>query len=94
MDMQTTVYAVVPHPDMAGLKKAVEDMVRRIQYYVPGYQLIVPPVIENGRIAMMVRVQGLGDFLPTYAGNLDIINCAALAMAEEYAKRLLQVKGD
>lgn len=94
MDMQTTVFALVPHPDMRRLNKAVEDMVRQIQYYVPGYQLIVPPVIENGRIAMMVRVRGLGDFLPTYAENLDIINCAALAMAEEYAKRLFENKGD
>lgn len=94
MDMQTTIFAVVPNPDMARLHRAVDYMVRKIQGYVPGYQLIVPPVIENGRIAMMVRVRGLGDFLPTYAGNLDIINCAALAMAEQYAKRLLKDKGD
>jgi acetaldehyde dehydrogenase (acetylating) len=33
-----------------------------------------------------VRVQGLGDYLPTFAGNLDIINCAAIAAAEEFAK--------
>ncbi|WP_405115515.1 acetaldehyde dehydrogenase (acetylating) [Paenibacillus sp. FSL K6-1217] len=95
IDMQTTLFAVVPEPDMMSLTRAVEDMVTRIQHYVPGYQLLVPPVIENGRIAMMVKVQGLGDFLPTYAGNLDIINCAAIAMAEEYAKRSLIVsKGE
>lgn len=94
MDMQTTILAVVPQPNMEKLQKTVADMVRRIQYYVPGYQLIVPPVIEDGRIAMMVRVRGLGDFLPTYAGNLDIINCAALAMAEEYAKHIFEQKGD
>lgn len=34
----------------------------------------------------MIRVRGLGDYLPAYAGNLDIINCAAIAMAEEYAR--------
>ena len=95
IDMQTTLFAVVPDPNMKSLTKAVEDMVIRIQHYVPGYQLIVPPVIENGRIAMMVKVQGLGDFLPTYAGNLDIINCAAIALAEEYARRSLIVcKGE
>jgi acetaldehyde dehydrogenase len=33
-----------------------------------------------------VKVQGIGDYLPSYAGNLDIINCAAIATAEEYAK--------
>lgn len=95
IDMQTTLFAVVPEPDMKNLTRAVEDMVTRIQHYVPGYQLIVPPVIENGRIAMMVKVEGLGDFLPTYAGNLDIINCAAIALAEEYARRSLIVhKGE
>ncbi|MEK3879025.1 acetaldehyde dehydrogenase (acetylating) [Paenibacillus sp. FSL M7-0420] len=95
IDMQTTLFAVVPEPDMETLTAAVEDMVTRIQHYVPGYQLLVPPVIENGRIVMMVKVQGLGDFLPTYAGNLDIINCAAIALAEEYARRSLIVcKGE
>lgn len=95
IDMQTTLFAVVPEPDMESLTAAVEDMVTRIQHYVPGYQLLVPPVIENGRIVMMVKVQGLGDFLPTYAGNLDIINCAAIALAEEYARRSLIVcKGE
>jgi len=47
----------------------------------------VEPTLENNRILMMIRVQGLGDYLPSYAGNLDIINCAAIAMAEEYAKK-------
>ncbi|MBP2111670.1 acetaldehyde dehydrogenase (acetylating) [Paenibacillus silagei] len=92
IDMQTTLFAVVPEPDMGSLARAVEEMVARIQRYVPGYQLIVPPVIENGRIALMVKVQGLGDFLPSYAGNLDIINCAAIALAEEYARRSLNVR--
>ncbi|MEK4047714.1 acetaldehyde dehydrogenase (acetylating) [Paenibacillus sp. FSL H8-0048] len=95
IDMQTTLFAVVPEPDMESLTRAVEEMVTRIQHYVPGYQLIVPPVIENGRIAMMVKVEGLGDFLPAYAGNLDIINCAAIALAEEYARRsLIAHKGE
>ncbi|MNI73808.1 Acetaldehyde dehydrogenase [compost metagenome] len=35
----------------------------------------------------MVKVKGLGDYLPAYAGNLDIINCAAIAAAEEYSKK-------
>jgi len=42
---------------------------------------------ENGRIVVMVKVRGLGDYLPEYAGNLDIINCVAIAVAEEYAKQ-------
>ena len=60
-------------------------MVEKISKYVPGYEVILGPIVENGRIVVMVRVRGLGDYLPAYAGNLDIINCAAIAMAEEYA---------
>jgi acetaldehyde dehydrogenase len=62
-------------------------MEKRIKSYVPGYKIIVPPVYENNRVVIIVRVQGLGDYLPVYAGNLDIINCAAIATAEEYARR-------
>ncbi|WGU93820.1 acetaldehyde dehydrogenase (acetylating) [Paenibacillus dendritiformis] len=94
IDMQTTVFALVKSPDLKKLTDFVNDLVKKMQKYVPGYQLLVPPTIENGRIVIMVRVQGLGDFLPAYAGNLDIINCAAIAMAEEHAlARMLQKRG-
>lgn len=85
IDMQTTIFAKVVNPNLEQLGPLVTDMVRKIQTYVPGYQLVVPPVLENNRIVITVKVQGLGDYLPRYAGNLDIINCAALAMAEAYA---------
>jgi len=71
---------------MSRLRAAAGEMVRNIQKYVPGYQVLVEPTLENGRIIVTVKVQGLGDYLPKYAGNLDIINCAAIAAAEEYAK--------
>jgi acetaldehyde dehydrogenase len=86
IDMQTTVFAKVERPDIAALNEALFPIVEKIREYVPGYRLIVGPLVENGRIVVMVRVRGLGDYLPEYAGNLDIINCAAIAMAEEYAK--------
>lgn len=86
IDMQTTVFAKVKECDTKLLEGPIFAMERNIQKYVPGYKIVVPPVFENGRIMVMVRVQGLGDYLPKYAGNLDIINCAAIAMAEEYAK--------
>ena len=85
IDMQTTIFAQVENPDMDILISAVDTMVSKIQKYVPGYSLLVPPIYENGRIAIMVKVQGLGDYLPKYAGNLDIINCAAIAVAEQYS---------
>jgi len=90
VNMQTTMFAKVEKTDLEKLKPAIEEMVRKIQKYVPGYQPIVPPTIENDRIVVIVRVRGLGDYLPSYAGNLDIINCAAIAMAEEHSKYLLK----
>jgi acetaldehyde dehydrogenase len=87
IDMQTTIFAKIKKPDIAKLSEEVSGMVRKIQTYVPGYQLVIPPVLESERVVMMVKVQGLGDYLPKYAGNMDIINCAAIAMAEEYAKK-------
>ena len=90
IDMQTTVFATVERPKLDELTIAIDRMVRSIQSYVPDYRLVVPPVYEHGRIAMTVRVRGRGDFLPQYAGNLDIINCAAIAVAEEHARALLE----
>ncbi|HAD03640.1 MAG: acetaldehyde dehydrogenase (acetylating) [Desulfuromonadales bacterium GWD2_61_12] len=85
IDMQTTVYATVPKIDLPALKEGIAIMVEKIQRYVPSYNLIIPPTYENNRVIMSVRVKGMGDFLPSYAGNLDIINCAAIAVAEEFA---------
>lgn len=87
VDMQTTISVLADKPDLARVIPAVEAMVARIQQYVPGYQLLVKPRMETNRIVTMVKVQGAGDYLPRYAGNLDIINCAALAAAEAFASR-------
>ncbi len=88
IDMQTTIFAKVSDPDIKALTVEIEKMVDTIKKYVPGYQLLLAPIYENNRIVVMVKALGLGDYLPTYAGNLDIINCAAIAVAEEYAKKL------
>ena len=84
--MQTTVMAKITDPDLVRTREQVDAMVALIKQYVPGYHLILPPMIEGGRLVMMVRVDGLGDYLPKYAGNLDIINCAAIAFAEASAQ--------
>lgn len=85
--MQTTVMAKIAKPDLGRTRAAVEEMVARIKAYIPGYQLVLEPMLEGGRLVAMVRVDGLGDYLPRYAGNLDIINCAAIAFAEAYARQ-------
>lgn len=85
INMQTTVMALVPELDLDALCAKVDEVVTRMRTYVPGYEIIVAPTVENGRIVIMARVRGLGDYLPAYAGNLDIINCAAVAAAETFA---------
>jgi acetaldehyde dehydrogenase (acetylating) len=87
IDMQTTIFAKVKEANMDALKKELDVMIAKIKAYVPGYHILVNPIYENGRIVVMVKALGLGDYLPKYAGNLDIINCAAIAVAEEYSKQ-------
>lgn len=87
VDMQTTVFAKINNPDLEATKIAIHKMVAKLQTYIPGYELILEPMLENGRLAVMVRVRGLGDYLPSFAGNLDIINCAAISAAEAFAKK-------
>ena len=89
VDMQTTVFAKISDPDLDATRAAIHKMVAKLQTYIPGYELILEPMSENGRLAVMVRVRGLGDYLPSFAGNLDIINCAAIAAAEAFAKKIL-----
>ncbi len=86
IDMKTTILAKIDNPNMKAIKLEVAIMTKKIQAYVPGYELVLAPLFENNRVVVMFKVRGLGDYLPEYAGNLDIINCAAIAMAEEYAK--------
>ena len=92
VDMQTTIFAKVTNPDISKLSVVLSGLVEKIRKYVPGYEIIMGPIIENGRIVVMAKVRGVGDYLPAYAGNLDIINCAAIAMAEEYASAALNAE--
>ena len=87
--MHNTIYAVAKDPDMTAIVASVRAMEKRIQEYVPGYRVVRDPVLENGRITTMIQVVGLGDYLPQYSGNLDIITCAAVRTAESYAERYI-----
>ncbi|OGK13290.1 acetaldehyde dehydrogenase (acetylating) [Candidatus Roizmanbacteria bacterium RIFCSPLOWO2_01_FULL_38_12] len=87
--MHNTIYASVENPKINLIRKKFKEVVSKIQKYVPGYKLIVEPIYTNGLLTTMVEVVGRGDYLPVYAGNLDIINCTAIVVAEEYAKRKL-----
>ena len=87
--MHNTIYALVDNPDMEAISKAVDRVEKELQKYVPSYKVVLGPVYENGRVTTSIEVTGSGDFLPAYAGNLDIITCAAVEIAENYARRKL-----
>jgi acetaldehyde dehydrogenase len=76
------------------IRDSILQMVEQVQRYVPGYRLRVPPQMDGDKVTTVVQVQGQGDFLPTYAGNLDIINAAAIAAAEKIAQELLKGGGE
>ena len=61
-------------------------MAKKVKTYNPGYEIIVAPHLYNNVIATTVRTIGVGDYLPKYAGNLDIITSAAIRVAENYEK--------
>lgn len=88
--MANTIYCRVKNRDEEAIKKSVDDMVKKIQAYVPGYSLRVPPIFDDEKVTVIAQVIGAGDFLPEYSGNLDIINCAAVGAAEIVAERMLK----
>lgn len=83
--MTNTIYVKVEKPDYKAIEKSVMDMVKQVQSYVPGYRLRVPPLLEEDVVTVIIEVEGKGDFLPRYSGNLDIMNCAAVAAGERLA---------
>jgi acetaldehyde dehydrogenase len=92
--MRNTIYGIVEESDPEELRKSIEEMVARIQEYVPGYRLRAKPLVEDlpGRqrkkVTLYVEVEGAGDYLPRYAGNLDIMTSAAVKVGEEIGKDL------
>ena len=87
--MHNTIYALIDNPKITEITEEVKKIEKEIRKYVPGYKVTVMPTYDNGKLTTMVEVTGLGDYLPKYAGNLDIITCAAIEMAEKYAERIV-----
>ncbi|MBV2183601.1 MAG: acetaldehyde dehydrogenase (acetylating) [Rhizobium sp.] len=85
--MRDTVHVLTEgEPDQAAITESVKAMVAEVQKYVPGYKLVNGPVFDGKRVSIYLEVEGLGDFLPKYAGNLDIMTAAALRTAELFAQ--------
>jgi acetaldehyde/propanal dehydrogenase len=93
MIMRDTIHCLTEtEPDQDAITESVRAMVRDVQRYVPGYQLKNGPVFDGKRVTVFMEVKGLGDYLPTYSGNLDIMTAAALATGEALARRMLAAK--
>lgn len=90
--MTNTIYVRVAKPDEQAIRTSVADILREVQSYVPGYRLRVPPILDGDKVTVITEVEGAGDFLAKYAGNLDIINAAAVATAEKLAQ-VMQKEG-
>ena len=88
--MRDTVHCLVEgEPNQAAITEAVHAMLKEVQKYVPGYKLVNGPVFDGNRVSIFLEVEGLGDYLPKYAGNLDIMTAAAARTAEMFAERLI-----
>ena len=85
--MRDTVHCLTAEePNRDAITESVHQMVAEVQKYVPGYRLVNGPVFDGNRVSMFMEVEGLGDFLPKYAGNLDIMTAAGLRTAEMFAE--------
>ncbi|VWM11379.1 acetaldehyde dehydrogenase (acetylating) [Burkholderia lata] len=88
--MRDTVHCLTETaPDEARIVESMHAMIADVQRYVPGYRLVNGPVFDGNRVSIYLEVEGLGDYLPKYAGNLDIMTAAAARTAEMFAEELL-----
>lgn len=88
--MRNTIHALVEGTaNEAAITKSIREMEKNVQSYVPGYRLRQNPVIEGNKVTVFIEVEGAGDYLPTYSGNLDIMTAASVRVAEEWAKQII-----
>jgi acetaldehyde dehydrogenase len=89
--MVNTVHMRVPLAEEKRdeLQRSIHSMVHEVAAYVPGYRLRADPVFDGERVSVFLEVAGAGDYLPKYAGNLDIMTAAAVATGERLARHLV-----
>ena len=102
MIMRDTIFCAIPEDaDRDAITQSIKDVVAEVQTYVPGYRLLnepqfdEPSVVNGGNfvVTTFVEVEGAGDYLPPYAGNLDIMTAAATKVGEELAKEAASGSG-
>jgi acetaldehyde dehydrogenase len=89
MLMRDTIFCHLPAgTDHGDIERSIAAMVADVQQYVPGYRLAADPQFDEGRVAIFIEVEGAGDYLPPYSGNLDIMTAAATRVGEQIASKL------
>ena len=84
VDMQTTIFIKTRDINFNGLIEEIAEKIEELKTYIPYYELVLLPTMnDNGIVVLSIRVKGAGDYLPEYAGNLDIINCAAIKVTQK-----------
>ncbi len=87
--MRDTIHCLTEStPDQDAITASVHSMIKEVQKYVPGYKLKNGPIFDGNRVSIFLEVEGLGDYLPKYAGNLDIMTAAATRTAEMFAEEI------
>ena len=90
MIMRNTISCLTDdEPDHARIIESVLSIIEAVQEYVPGFRLVNGPLFDGKRVSVFMEVAGLGDYLPRYAGNLDIMTAAACRTAEMFAGEIL-----
>ena len=102
MIMRDTIFCAIPEDaDTDAIAASIRDVVAEVQTYVPGYRMLNEPQFDApslnsggyAMVTMFVEVEGAGDYLPPYAGNLDIMTAAATKVGEEIAKQAAAISG-
>ncbi|HXO55846.1 MAG TPA: acetaldehyde dehydrogenase (acetylating), partial [Mycobacterium sp.] len=98
MIMRDTIFCAIPEDaDRDAITQSIREVVAEVQTYVPGYRMLNDPQFDDpsvhsggqALVTTFVEVEGAGDYLPPYAGNLDIMTAAATKVGEEIAKESL-----
>jgi acetaldehyde dehydrogenase len=89
MMRDTVICSLERDADRDAVAASIEAMVSDVATYVPGYRLRVPPQFDADRVTVFLEIEGRGDFLPAYAGNLDIMTAAAVRVGEQLASARL-----
>jgi acetaldehyde/propanal dehydrogenase len=93
--MRDTVHCLLEgDPKQKEIVASIRAMITEVQKYVPGYALKTGPLFDGQRVSVFLEVAGLGDFLPKYAGNLDIMTAAALRTGEMLAEEIASGRFD